>query len=189
MKKYLFFMMSVMLLLMAGTMLTACSSDNDDPKIPSPETPIEEIRHIDGTIVTIPGDKSNYDALYNFFNKELPSMSTSRQSNNFLFDNLSDIYYFINSYDELRSVYTGKEPLPDIDFGSYTLIVGQKCSNNMYDSFDKQSFYERDGRYILDLFFSSEIIHPMIVYYNYWGLYPKLDKKEISVNINLNKVL
>lgn len=185
MKKNLIFVMSVMLSLMAGTLLTACSSDNDDPK--SPETPIEKTRHIDGTIVTIPGDESNYDALYNFFDKELPSMSTSGQSNNFLFDNLSDRCYFINSYDELRSVYTGKEQLPVIDFGSYTLIVGQKCSNNMYDSFDKQTFYERDGRYILDLFFSSDIVYPMIVYYNYWGLYPKLDKKEITVNTILNK--
>lgn len=30
MKKYLFFVMGAMLLLMAGTMVTACSSDNDD---------------------------------------------------------------------------------------------------------------------------------------------------------------
>lgn len=164
---------------------TCCSDDNDDPK--SPDTPIEKTKNIDGMVITIPGDKSNYDALYDFFNKELPLMSVSRQSNTFLFDNLSDICYYINSYDDLRSVYTGKEQLPVIDFESYTLIVGQKCSNNMYDSLDKQSFYEKDGNYILDLFFTSEIIHPMIVYYNYWGLYPKLGKKEINVNIILNQ--
>ena len=57
----------------------------------------------------------------------------------------------------------------------------------MYDSLDKQFFYEKDGKYNLDLFFSSEIVYPMVVYYNYWGLYPKLSKKEININIISNK--
>lgn len=184
MKKVMLFMTNSSFVLLLLIIAVGCSGDSDEPK----ESPIEtETRHIDGSIITVAGDMSNYDALYDFFNKELPIMSVSRQSDTFRFDNLSDTCYLVNSYDELQSIYVGKKQLPAIDFDSYTLIVGQKCSNNMYDTLDKQSFYEKDGNYFLDLFFTSEIVHPMVVYYNYWGLYPKVSKKEIYINIILNK--
>ena len=186
MKKILSFVLRSLMVLFFIIPVVSCSSDNDEPKVPEIPTG-EETRHIDGTIITIPGDESNYDGLYDFFNKELPFISVSDHDTAFLLGNSSDSCYFINSYEELRSIYTGKEKLPIIDFDSYTLIVGQKCSNNMYDSLDKQFFYEKDGKYNLDLFFSSEIVYPMVVYYNYWGLYPKLSKKEISINIISNK--
>jgi hypothetical protein len=70
----------------------------------------------------------------------------------FLLDN-SETCYFINSYDDLKAIYTGKAQMPSIDFESYTLIIGQKLSNNVYQNLDKQSFYERDGKTYLDLYF------------------------------------
>lgn len=186
MKKLQLFLSHTSLVLLLSFIAIGCSSENDEPM--NPEAPKEKgTRHIEGTIITISGDESNYDGLYSFFNKELPIWSVSKQDNNFQLDNLSETCHFINSYEELRSIYTGKETLPNIDFGSYTLIVGQKCSNNVYDNFDKQVFYEKDGKYILDLFLSSEIVHPTIVYYNYWGLYPKLSNKEINVNLIINE--
>lgn len=188
MKKNLIFMMSATLLMIAGMGMMACNND-DDVVTPKQETPSKETgtRHIEGTIITIPGDESNYDALYDFFNKELPLMSVSKHSETFLLDHLSDNCYIINSDDELRSIYTGKEQLPAIDFESYTLIIGQKLSNNVYQNLDKQSFYERDGVTYLDLYFSGDIVLPMLAYFNYWGLYPKFSNKGITVNIIINK--
>lgn len=184
MKKKLLFMMSAMLLMMASTVMTACSSDDDGPN--TPEAPTEEgTRNNDGKVIPVLGDKSNFEALYDFFDKELPLLSISEQNNPFLLDGHSEICYFVNSYDEFRSIYTGKEQLPVIDFDSYTLIVGQTCSNNIYGEIDKQEFYEKDGKYNLDLFFYCDFVQPMIVYYNYWGLYPKLSKEELNVNLNV----
>ena len=181
MKKNLLFTMSVVLL-MAGMVTTACSSDdNDDPK--TPEDPTETvISRDDGKIIPVPGDKSNFDDLYDFFNKELPLTSWGENNSAFLLDN-SETCYFINSYDDLKAIYTGKEQMPSIDFESYTLIIGQKLSNNVYQNLDKQSFYERDGVTYLDLYVSGDIVLPMFVYYNYWGLYPKMNKRDINVNI------
>ena len=105
----------------------------------------------------------------------------------FLLDN-SETCYFINSYDDLKAIYTGKEQMPSIDFKSYTLIIGQKLSNNVYQNLDKQSFYERDGVTYLDLYFSGDIVLPMLVYFNYWGLYPKMSKRDINVNIIENRI-
>ena len=73
--------------------------------------------------------------------------------------------------------------MPSIDFKSYTLIIGQKLSNNVYQNLDKQSFYERDGVTYLDLYFSGDIVLPMLAYFNYWDLYPKMSKRDINVNI------
>ena len=181
MKKNLLFAMSAVLL-MAGMVTTACSSDDDDdPK--TPEDPTETvISRNDGKIIPVPGDKSNFDDLYDFFNKELPLTSWGENNSAFLLDN-SETCYFINSYDDLKAIYTGKEQMPSIDFKSYTLIIGQKLSNNVYQNLDKQSFYERDGVTYLDLYFSGDIVLPMLVYFNYWGLYPKMSKRDINVNI------
>ena len=187
MKKNLIFMMSATLLMIAGMGMMACNND-DDVVTPKQETPSKETgtRHIEGTIITIPGDESKYDALYDFFNKELPLTSWGENNSAFLLDN-SETCYFINSYDDLKAIYTGKEQMPSIDFKSYTLIIGQTLSSNVYQNLDKQSFYERDGVTYLDLYFSGDIVLPMFVYFNYWGLYPKFSNKGITVNIIINK--
>lgn len=171
--------------LIAGIgLLSSCSSDDGSNEMPqTPEGPTEIN---DGKIIPVPGDNSNFDYLYDFFNKELPLTSWSGYNSPFLLDN-SETCYFINSYDELQSFYTGKEKLPTIDFDSYTLIIGQKPSSNVYQNLDKQAFYERDGRTFLDLFFSGDIVLPTLVYFNYWGLYPKMSKRDINVNIILKE--
>lgn len=184
MKKVMLFMTNSSLVLLLLIIAVGCSGDSDEPK----ESPIEtETRHVEGKVITISGDERNYDDLYDFFNKELPYTSASTKKNAFRLDNQSEKCYFVNNYDEFRAIYKGDEALPVIDFDIYTLVLGQVFSTNIYDSLDKQVFYEKDGKYILDLFFSSEIILPELVYYNYWGLYPKLSNKEIKVNIILNK--
>ena len=184
MKKNLLFTMSAVLL-MAGMVTTACSSDDDDvitTKTPESSDTSEPYSRDDGKIIPVSGDKSNFDDLYDFFNKELPLTSWGENNSAFLLDN-SETCYFINSYDDLKAIYTGKEQMPSIDFESYTLIIGQKLSNNVYQNLDKQSFYERDGVTYLDLFFSGDIVLPMLAYHNYWGLYPKMSKRDINVNI------
>ena len=184
-KRSLFVCCSLLELLFVIPVIS-CGDDNDDPK--TPEDPTETvISRNDGKIIPVPGDKSNFDDLYDFFNKELPLTSWGENNSAFHLDN-SETCYFINSYDDLKAIYTGKEQMPSIDFKSYTLIIGQKLSSNVYQNLEIQDFYERDGKTYLDLFFSGDIVLPMFVYYNYWGLYPKMSKRDINVNIIENRI-
>ena len=157
MKKNLLLAMSAVLL-MAGMVTTACSSDDDDvitTKTPESSDTPESSSRDDGKIIPVPGDKSNFDDLYDFFNKELPLTSWGENNSAFHLDN-SETCYFINSYDDLKAIYTGKEQMPSIDFKS--------------------------------LYFSGDIVLPMLVYFNYWGLYPKMSKRDINVNIIENRI-
>lgn len=186
MRKISLFVRCSLLELLFVIPVISCGDDNDDPI--TPEDPTETvIQSNDGKIIPVPGDNNNFDDLYDFFNKELPLTSWSGYNSTFLLDN-SETCYFINCYDDLKAIYTGKEQMPSIDFESYTLIVGQKLSSNVYQNLDKQAFYERDGITYLDLFFSSDIVLPTLVYFNYWGLYPKMSKRDINVNIIANGI-
>jgi hypothetical protein len=185
MKKQTILVICSLLELLLIIPVLGCSNDNDESGN-SETSMVSGNRHIDGRIITISGDEMNYDGLYNFMEKGLPLTSDPMQKNAFNLESNTESCYFINSYEELRSIYTGDDPLPEIDFDSYTIIIGKVFSANLYDSLDKQSFYEIEGKYSLDLFFSGALVIPVFVYYNYWGLYPKISRKDINVNIIYN---
>ena len=97
--------------------------------------------------------------------------------------------YRIDSKKEFSELYLGSDELPEIDFDKYTLILGAKVYTDA-DTDDekfKQILSESDDSYILNLYskhlegkWSSCGITLQIFYF---GLYPKLKEKKISVNL------
>lgn len=167
-----------------GLALMACSSDdNEEMNTPIVDNP-DLAGYVEGAICRTKADSKSHEDIYRFFDKELPTTSMSYTKNCFLFEEASDVCYKVNSYDELRSIYTGSEALPDIDFETYTLLVGMKESEQFAaDSLNRQMFYEKDGAYYLDIFFSSDLYFQTFVKVYYWGLYPKLGDGKIFVNL------
>ena len=97
--------------------------------------------------------------------------------------------YRIDSKEEFAAIYTGTDELPEIDFSKYTLLLGSK----IYDDPDtdvencKQVLTESEDGYNLNLYsrhrdgeWTSLCINLQIFYY---GLYPKLEDKDITVNL------
>ena len=78
--------------LIAGIgLLSSCSSDDGSNEMPqTPEGPTEIN---DGKIIPVPGDNSNFDYLYDFFNKELPFISAAEHDTAFLLGDPSDTCY------------------------------------------------------------------------------------------------
>lgn len=95
----------------------------------------------------------------------------------------------IDSKEELKAMYQGTDELPEIDFSKYTLLLGSK----VYCDFDtdveniQQVLTESRNSYNLNLIsthregdWGSASITLQILYY---GFYPKLKDKEITVNL------
>lgn len=100
-----------------------------------------------------------------------------------------DMCYRIDSKEEFVAIYTGTDELPEIDFSKYTLLLGSKGYDNPDTDVDncKQVLTESEDGYNLNLYsrhrdgeWTSLCINLQIFYY---GLYPKLEDKEITVNL------
>lgn len=208
MKKNLLFVLCSLLGILFVIPAVGCGGDNDESEKPiviveepkgapaEPTTDMDSIpRHVVGAIITVPGDDKDYDYLYEFFEKGLPSTSMSGAApwfhldyNNVSTENHSDTCYIVNSYEDLQAIYVGRQQLPEIDFGLYTLLVGQKYSPCIYIKLNKQEFYEIDNKYVLDLYYADDMVMFAEVYNYYWGLYPKFTNNDIDINIIINKL-
>lgn len=185
-----------LLLVAAGMNLafTACGSSDDEQLTPPGEAEnpstgsFEENGYVDGAIVKATSDSKSHDDVYLFFKKELPPTSMSYMANPFLFGDEPDVCQVVNSYDELWAIYKGSEPLPIIDFDSYTLLVGKKETSQFSERLSRQSFYEDNGTYFLDIYYSGDLFFQTIVSVYYWGLYPKLDERLINVSVFFEQV-
>lgn len=101
----------------------------------------------------------------------------------------------INSQEELSKIYQGTKEIPEIDFSKYTLIVGQQKRNveigkESTGKFLEQKLFQTEDGYQMYLYCNSIIPDAVIYrisYIYYWGLYPKQDIKNITVNIKLVK--
>jgi hypothetical protein len=101
----------------------------------------------------------------------------------------------INSQEELSKIYQGTKEIPEIDFSKYTLIVGQQKRNveigkESTGKFLEQKLFQTEDGYQMNLYCNSIIPDAVIYrisYIYYWGLYPKQDIKNITVNIKLVK--
>ena len=94
----------------------------------------------------------------------------------------------VDSQEDLVKLYVGKDPIPEIDFTNYTLILGSKVfydENTNADNY-RQLLIESDESFQLNLYTHhlngnwGILGFPQILYY---GLYPKLKEKEITVNL------
>jgi hypothetical protein len=121
------------------------------------------------------------EEITSFFEKHLPSPALIR-SNCFFFDNEDDTYYLINSMKQFRQLTYCSE-LPEIDFNSYSLIVGQKKVPNSFYTILEQKIVESSElelNLVLDL---GENHYPAFSTLYFWGIYPKLaGKKTLNVN-------
>lgn len=120
-------------------------------------------------------DKSIVD----FFGSALPVI----KSDCFFSSVDGDVCCIVNSKEELQAIYSCEKELPEINFSLYTLVIGQKKMPNSYYSITEQSIDETDVL-TLNLHVQLPDEHwPAFSQMYYWGIYPKLYKKKIDVNV------
>jgi len=92
-----------------------------------------------------------------------------------------------NSEEEMEARYCGSylRTLPKIDFSKYTVIVGQRVGIKMFCEITSHMIHEEEDGLVLDLFITdySDIYNTTTepVIQGFWGVYPKLDAKTVSV--------
>ena len=138
------------------------------------------------------------DEVIAFFEEQLPAFSGTKRSECFFVDEINEFYsenkwtkyILINSMDEFKeNISCSSDLLPTIDFESYTLIIGQQQMGGSGYSVDEQTIIIRSNEVELNIKVkcpegSFAIICPLY----YWGIYPKIQNKSISVNIIFQKV-
>lgn len=119
-----------------------------------------------------------------FFENRLPITS---ESSCFFKSNKEDIFYVMNSMEELQAIYSCEEKLPEIDFTKYSVVIGQKRMPNSYYSVSNQKIVEFSGVLELNIITKtlSEGVWPSYSTMYYWGVYPKLPNKKLNVNVEI----
>jgi hypothetical protein len=131
-----------------------------------------------------------------FFRKNLPEPALPKSDLFFVEDNEIKCV-IINSMDEFSSIVYGnleewadtnngplEIDLPEIDFNSYTLIIGQHRVPCSYHIVLEQYILEDSQKTELNLIINRPInAWTAFSMMYYWGLYPKFVKKLINVNI------
>ena len=109
-----------------------------------------------------------------FFNKECDKIIKT--------DNYIDSCVIINSVEHLNSIYSGNMQIPYIDFSKYTLVVGQKSINShgWTIAYKKLSFDDNQLNMYLYISTKTELHASAFTKLFYWGLYPKLQSKNIN---------
>lgn len=156
MKKYIF-------ILLAALTFVACSEDEENELIgPVTEASADEI-------------PLNVKA---FFNDYVSENYEERQGISFNFGSNKSLA--INSMGELSQLYTGTRELPNIDFGKYTLILGNVLLPHSGHYYEKSEMEEYDSFYQMDVYIKvKDSGYHAITGVPFWGLYPKLNNKDI----------
>ena len=146
--------------------LAACSSDEDD---------------------NIPAEK---ESIEDFFKKTLPQeqegSGTDVKDVPFTgFDKQENVCVVINSYDELKTIYQGNNPLPEVDFSKYSLIIGRAWINVGYKFKNLTISEDNKGNSVVTLHFTVlyDATLAMVTYYYYWVLCPKFSPTQLDVKI------
>jgi hypothetical protein len=124
------------------------------------------------------------DEIAAFFDKYLPSVSGSAESECFFVDEDRSKCLIVNSASELKAIiYSSVEP-PTIDFDKYTLIIGQQVMPTTSFSVLKQNLNIGTNKITLDLTVKiPESSYPAFSRLYYWGLYPKFSGNTIDINV------
>ena len=94
----------------------------------------------------------------------------------------TDSYYVINDATRLSELYVGKDALPAIDFGKYTLIIGRVYERYIGESFIYQDISADAEPKVLNLYMDmNQDGMPIISGVFFWGLYPKIDAGAITI--------
>lgn len=118
-----------------------------------------------------------------FFGKHLPEVS-GYLSECFFVEDKENRCLMVNSVDELKAIMSSSVELPAINFDDYTLVIGQYfVPGTGYRVLKHNIVIAEDG---IDLNLSMEKpdgSYAVICPAYYYGLYPKLPKKPIAINI------
>ena len=128
------------------------------------------------------------DDVIAFFEEHLPSYSGMISDCFFVdIDKKENRCVMINNDKEFRKNFSCSfDMLPVIDFKSHTLIIGQYYSTpGTFYSVVEQNLIIESNKMKLTLFVSvPEGSYTVLSHLYYWGIYPKIINKSISVNIN-----
>ena len=174
MKRKRIFKFLPLLLLVAGAVFVAsCSSDDEE----------------DGNVIA-PTQVTD-GAVTAFFDAELPP--NSDHSKGFFHDQFSynkidghkDVAFVIDGRQGLSDIYCGERELPAIDFDKYTLIVGQQLMPCYRFYITQMKLVSRDDGLHLVLYTrnDNQLLPCSVQCLFYWGLYPKLTQKLVSVDV------
>ncbi|MDR2906751.1 MAG: hypothetical protein LBU91_02025 [Bacteroidales bacterium] len=94
-------------------------------------------------------------------------------------------YMLINSMNGLNNqMLCSLDTIPDIDFDTKTLIIGQHRMPQIYYEIVEQYILEKETLLELNLIVRrSEGTYEAFSSMHYWGIYPKLPSKDIFINI------
>lgn len=142
-----------------------------------------EIPEIPEDVGILPISESDMpEEVADFFNKYLPEVS-GYHSEYFFIEDRENRCLMINSIDELKMIMYSSVELPAINFDDYTLVIGQYFVGGTGYVNKHNIVIAEDG---IDLNLSIEkpdgsyaVICPAF----YWGLYPKLSRGFINVNL------
>jgi len=127
------------------------------------------------------------DDVIAFFERYLPRPKPSIPLECFFFnhEDKEDKCVMINSIDEFREAFScSSVMLPVIDFKSYTLIIGQHEIGNTCGYLIEQEIVVESEELVLNINVTcpSWALGVVGTLY-YWGIYPKIESKSISVNV------
>ena len=176
MRKNVLLWMCVVLMALVG--MSSCSSDDENDNNISP------VDVNDGPIAA-------------FFKTELPERHSDSEyyliTRSFFFDPETlggvqieeNIVCVINSRQELAEIYQGEKELPEIDFDKYTLIIGQQIMPYHGFYVAQKDLSAGDNGLVLTLYARNDDELLSCAHQNlyFWGLYPKLSQKMVSVNV------
>jgi hypothetical protein len=162
-----------------GAAVTAC---NNEPKGPNNEEfPEGGIKPVLPLYAGEAGSEADKEVAA-FFEKHLPAVSGGRSDCLFVGDN-ENKSLMINSVDEFRK-FISSAKLPTIDFDAYTLIVGQYwVGGTAYRVFENNVNVGLE-KIVLNLTVGKpNATYAVMCPVYYWGLYQKLPKKPIEVDV------
>ncbi len=171
---------SIYMLMAFAVSFTACSSDDGDNE---PIKNIEETDASQGTRAAITPATDLDESIVTFFN----DVSFQGEGTQYFIRpfETKNTCLLINSEEELVASYTGPRTLPKIDFTKYTVIVGQRVGIKAFCEITSHQVYEEEGGLVLELLITdySDVYNVTTapVIHGFWGVYPKLDAKAVSV--------
>ena len=123
-----------------------------------------------------------------FFQEYLPVSYTNWSGCHFFEPgDRQDKYIIINSIDEFKKSFScSPDMLPAIDFKSNTLIIGHFEVSHGGGYITEQEIIVNHGKAVLDISYGfprEGVFTQAITALYYWGIYPKIENKNISMNL------
>ena len=175
--KYIYYFLCFILPLAA----MGCSSD-DDNNIDK-EREEEQTAPVDFETLTFnPNDAS--EDVREFFNSEFGISSPQYRDFKWNISTSIDNCIMINTTKEFYSYYTGPKQMPSIDFKNKTLVIGVKLLPRPFHGYLSENIINNGNTYNLKINvfrYENRGYLPATCGYAFWGIFPKLRKKEITI--------